>query len=175
MPNFAVHVGYVYRRIDNLNVNVNANRPFSAYNVPTTIRDPGPDGVLGNGDDGPGIPGFNLSAAALAAPVVNTRTNLPGLSEFHTIEYSANRRQTGRWSLAASGSIRLNRDNDTGYFGQTIRTVQASAPQRTQPTRRMRAFRLLDVDVQLNSTIDAGWDLHVTPALRVRSGQPYGA
>ena len=45
--------------------------------------------MLGNGDDGPNIPGFNLSAAALAAPVVNTRTNLPGLSEFHTIEYAA--------------------------------------------------------------------------------------
>ncbi len=55
--------------------------------MPTTIRDPGLDGVLGNGDDGPGIPGFNLSAAALAAPVVNTRTNYPGLSEFHTIKY----------------------------------------------------------------------------------------
>ena len=79
MPNFAVHLGYVYRRIGNLNVTINANRPFSAYNVPTTIRDPGIDGVLGNGDDGPNIPGFNLSAAALAAPVVNTRTNLPGL------------------------------------------------------------------------------------------------
>jgi hypothetical protein len=26
----------------------------------------------------------------------------------------------------------------------------------------------------LNSTIDAGWDLHVTPALRVQSGQPFG-
>ncbi len=120
-----MHFGYVYRRIDNLNVTINANRPMSAYNVPTTIRDPGIDGVLGNGDDGPNIPGFNLSAAALAAPVVNTRTNLPGLSEFHTIEYAATRRQTGRWSLSASGSIRLNRDNDTGYFGNTIRTVQA--------------------------------------------------
>ena len=96
MPNFAVHLGYVYRRIGNLNVTVNTNRPISAYNVPTTIRDPGPDGVLGNADDGPNIPGFNLSAAALAAPVVNTRTNLPGLSEFHTMEYSATRRSSGR-------------------------------------------------------------------------------
>ena len=95
MPNFAVHLGYVYRRIGNLNVLVNTNRPMSAYNVPTTIRDPGVDGVLGNADDGPNIPGFNLSAAALAAPVVNTRTNLPGLSEFHTMEYSATKRSSG--------------------------------------------------------------------------------
>ena len=56
---------------------------------------------------------------------MNTRTNLPGLSEFHTIEYSATERRSGSWSLSASGSIRLNRDNDTGYFGNNLRTVQA--------------------------------------------------
>jgi hypothetical protein len=174
MPNFAIHFGYVYRRIDNLNVNINANRPFSAYNVPTTIRDPGPDGVIGNGDDGPNIPGFNLSAAALAAPVVNTRTNLAGKSEFHTIEYAATRRQTGRWSLAASGSIRLNRDNDTGYFGQTIRTVQAvSNPNELINTTDGR-FSFSTWTFKLNSTVDAGWGVHVTPALRVQSGQPFG-
>ena len=27
---------------------------------------------------------------------------------------------------------------------------------------------------KLNSTINAGWDVHVTPALRVQSGQPFG-
>jgi hypothetical protein len=174
VPNFALHFGYVYRRIGNLNVTVNANRPFSAYNVPTTIRDPGIDGVLGNGDDGPGIPGFNLSAAALAAPVVNTRTNLEGLSEFHTIEYSAMRRQTGRWSLAASGSIRLNRDNDTGYFGNAIRTVQAiSNPNELYNTTDGR-FNFSTWTFKLNGTVDAVWGIHVTPALRVQSGQPFG-
>ena len=157
MPNFAVHLGYVYRRIGNLNVTTNANRPYSAYNVPTTIRDPGADGVLGNGDDGPGIPGFNLNAAALAAPIVNIRTNLPGLSEFHTIEYSATRRQTGRWSLSASGSIRMNRDNDTTYFGNQIRTLQAvSNPNELINTTDGR-FNFSTWTFKLNGTVDAGW------------------
>jgi hypothetical protein len=174
MPNFALHFGYVYRRIDNLNVTINANRPPSAYNVPTTIRDPGIDGVLGNGDDGPNIPGFNLSAATLALPVVNTRMNLPGLSEFHTIEYAVTRRQSGRWSLAASGGIRLNRDNDTTYFGNQIRTVQAiSNPNELVNTDDGR-FNFSSWSFKLNSTIDAGWGVHLTPALRVQSGQPYG-
>ena len=142
--------------------------------MPITIRDPGLDGVLGNGDDGPGIPGFNLSAAALAAPVVNTRTNYPGLSEFHTIEYSATRRQTGRWSLSASGGIRLNRDNDTTYFGNQIRTVQAiSNPNELTNTDDGR-FNFSTWSFKLNSTIDAVWGIHVTPALRVQSGQPFG-
>ena len=56
-PNFGLRMGYVYRRIGNLNVLFNANRPFDAFNVPTTIRDPGIDGVLGNADDGPSIRG----------------------------------------------------------------------------------------------------------------------
>ena len=118
MPNFAVHFGYVYRRIDNLNVT--DQRQSSDVGLQRADDDPRSRASMAcwaTATTVPSIPGFNLSAAALAAPVVNTRTNLPGLSEFHTIEYSATRRQTGRWSLAASGSIRMNRDNDTAYFG----------------------------------------------------------
>ena len=33
-------------------VTINALRPYGAWSVPITRRDPGPDGVLGNGDDG---------------------------------------------------------------------------------------------------------------------------
>lgn len=174
MPNFALHLGYVYRRIGNLNVLVNTNRPMSAYNVPTTIRDPGIDGVIGNADDGPNIPGFNLSAAALAAPVVNTRTNLPGLSEFHTIEYSATKRSSGSWSLSASGSIRMNADNDTGYFGQNLRAVQApSTPNDLINTDEGR-YVFSTWTFKLNGSYRAKWNIMLTPALRVQSGQPFG-
>ena len=58
MPGFAVQGGYVYRSIDDFRVRVNQNRPMDAYNIPITIRDPGPDGVLNNADDGAGIPGL---------------------------------------------------------------------------------------------------------------------
>ena len=139
MPNFALHFGYVYRRIDNLNVLVNTNRPMSAYNVPTTIRDPGVDGVLGNADDGPEHSGLQSERGGdLALPVVNTRTNLPGLSEFHTIEYSATKRSyriAGR--CRSSGSIRMNRDNDT----RLLRQQPAS-----RPGRRARRTTLINTD-----------------------------
>jgi len=174
MPNFAVHLGYVYRRIGNLNVLVNVNRPISAYNVPITIRDPGVDGTLGNADDGPGIPGFNLSAAALAAPVLNTRTNLPGLSEFHTLEYSATRRQSGSWSLSASGSIRLNRDNDNAYFGNNLRLLQAPSTMNDFINTDGGRFNFSTWTFKLNGSYRAKWNVMVTPALRVQSGQPFG-
>jgi hypothetical protein len=174
MPGLAVHLGYVYRRIGNLNVLLNVNRPLSAYNVPTTIRDPGIDGVLGNADDGPNIPGFNLSAAALATPVLNTRTNLPGVSEFHTLEYSATKRQSGRWSLQASGSIRLNRDNDTGYFGNNLRALQAPSTANDSINTDDGRFVFSTWTFKLNGSYRMKGDVIVTPAIRVQSGQPFG-
>ena len=56
VPGFALQGGYVYRRIGDIKVQVNQNRPMEAYNIPISIRDPGADGVLGNADDGPNIP-----------------------------------------------------------------------------------------------------------------------
>lgn len=174
MPQFAVHLGYVYRSIGNLNVLVNTNRPLSAYTVPMTILDPGVDGRLGTADDGPGIPGFNLDPVARALPVVNTRTNLPGTSEFHTLEYSATRRQSGGWSLAASGSIRLNRDNDTGYFGNNLRALQAPSTRNDFINTDEGRYNFTTWTFKLNGSYQAKWGIMVTPALRVQSGQPFG-
>ena len=127
-----------------------------------------------NADDGPGIPGFNLSAAALAAPVLNTRTNLPGKSEFHTLEYSATKRQSGSWSLSASGSIRLNRDNDTGYFGNTLRDRQTPITMNDFINTDNGRFNFSTWTFKVNGSYRAKWNLIVTPALRVQSGQPFG-
>jgi hypothetical protein len=174
MPGFALHLGYVYRNIGNLNVLINANRPLSAYDVPTTIRDPGVDGVLGNADDGPGIPGFNLNPANLALPVLNTRTNLPGNSEFHTVEYSATKRQSGVWSLSASGSVRLNRDNDNGYFGNNLRAQQAPSTRNDFINTDDGRYNFSNWTFKLNGSYRMKWDIVATPALRVQAGQPYG-
>jgi hypothetical protein len=118
-----VQGGYVYRNIDDFRVRVNVNRPVSAYNVPVTLRDPGPDGVFGNGDDAPNFEAFNLNPANLALPNVNQLTNLEGKGTYHTVEAGINKRQTGRWSVAASMSKRWVRDHATSYFGQNLRAV----------------------------------------------------
>jgi hypothetical protein len=174
MPGFAVAGGYVYRSIDNFQVLVNENRPMSAFNVPITIRDPGPDGVLGNGDDGPGLPGFNLSAAALALPVRNIFTNLPGDAEYHTIEFSANKRQSGRWSLQGSFAIRLNEDQSNGYFGNNIRAVATpSNPNELINTEDGR-LNWSGYNVKINGSYDGPYRIRITPALRIQQGQAYG-
>ena len=80
--------------------------------------------MLGNGDDGPSIPGFNLNPANLAMPVVNILHNTPGKDDFYKFELSASRRQSGKWSLVGSFAYRWNRDNANGYFGQNLRVRQ---------------------------------------------------
>jgi hypothetical protein len=175
MPGFAVQGGYVYRGIDNFRVIANAFRPVSAYNVPITIRDPGVDGVLGNADDGAGIPGFNLSAEAIAAGVRNLVTNLPGDAEFHTVEFSANKRQTGRWSLQGSFAMRWNQDQDTGYFGNNLRSLTTpSTPNDLINTTNGGRYEFTMWTAKVNGSFDAPWGIRLTPALRVQQGQPFG-
>jgi hypothetical protein len=174
MPNFGLHAGYVYRKIDDLRALINVNRPFSEYNVPVVIRDPGPDGLFGNTDDGPNISGFNLSAAALAAPVVNVQKNLPGSAEFHNFEISGTRRQTGRWSLSGSFAMRWNKDLEDVYFGSRIRATEpVTTPNDLINTDNGR-LNFTTWSVKINGSIDGPARFRFTPALRHQSGQPYG-
>jgi len=169
--NFGVHAGFVWRRIDQLYQSDNLNRPVSAYNVPITIRDPGPDGT--QGATGPTIQAWNLNPANLALPVVNFLHNTPGQDDFYNLELSANRRMSHGWSLNASYAYRWNRDNSTGYFGNTLRGRQDVAnPNDLINTEDGRyVFGLWSAKV--NGTYDARWGLRITPAIRMQSGQPY--
>jgi hypothetical protein len=174
VPGLGLQAGYVYRKIDDFRVQVNQNRPIEAYNVPVTLRDPGPDGVFGNGDDGANFQTFNLNPANLAMGVTNVLTNLEGAGEYQTLEISANKRQSGRWSLSAAFSKRWNKDHATAYFGQNLRAV-------TTPSRPADLINTDDGQfvydmwtAKVNGSYDAPWGVRITPALRFQSGQPYG-
>ena len=52
MPNFGVRAGYVWRGVRNQYGRVNLSIPYSAFTVPVSVRDPGPDGRLDTADDG---------------------------------------------------------------------------------------------------------------------------
>jgi hypothetical protein len=174
VPGIGVQAGYVYRKIDNFRVNINANRPIEAYNVPITLRDPGPDGVFGNGDDGANFQAFNLNPAALAAGVTNRLTNLEGAGEYQTLEISANKRQVGRWSLAAAFSKRWNKDQSNAFFGQNVRAqVVPSTPNDLINTDDGR-YNFSMWTAKINGSYEAPFQIRITPALRFQSGQPYG-
>ena len=111
-PNFGVRTGVVMRQIRNQRTNDDANRPFSAFNVPATFPDPGPDGRAGTADDGPPISGFNLRSVGSGLPTLTTVANQPDAhGDYYTWEVSANRRMSGRWSLRASFTHTWNYDH----------------------------------------------------------------
>lgn len=174
VPNVGLHAGYVYRRIDNFNVLFNANRPFEAFNVPATIRDPGPDNVRGNADDGPEIRVFNLEPARLTLPTLNRRQNLPGVAEYHNLELVGTKRMTGRWSLQASYAYRWNRDLSTGYFGNNLRSLDVAANPNELINSDDGRYNFTTWSAKVNGTIEAPGRVRVTPALRHQSGQPFG-
>jgi hypothetical protein len=87
----------------------NILRPYSAYSIPITRRDPGPDGVLGNRDDGTPVTFYDYTAAYRGAAFVSTRLqNTPQHDHYRTVEITATRRLSGRWSAQASYFLTRN-------------------------------------------------------------------
>ena len=76
MRNFGVRTGVVFRHLATPKARFNSFRPLSAYNVPVSVQDPGPDGRVGTGDDGAAFTAFNLDSAALARGILNQTTSL---------------------------------------------------------------------------------------------------
>jgi hypothetical protein len=173
MPNFGVHAGVVWRRIDQLSQQDVSNRPFSAFNVPITIRDPGPDGVLGNADDGPSLAGFNVNPAGVV-PAANILHNTPGKDDFYTLELSASKRSSGRWSLSGSYAYRWNSDNANAYFGQNLRVRQDVANPNDMINTEDGRYIFGTWSAKAHGTYQAPWNLLITPAVRLQAGQPYG-
>ena len=60
VADLGVRAGFVYKTDRDGWQQVNASRPYSNFNIPVTVVDPGPDGVYGNGDDA-NVAAFNLS------------------------------------------------------------------------------------------------------------------
>jgi hypothetical protein len=105
-PNLAARVLYVMKRsTDDFSSNINVLRPFSAYNIPITRRDPGPDGVLSTADDGGLVTIYDYDPAFRGSNFVSNQTvNRPdGRSDYYnSFEGSVTRRLAGSWSLLAA-------------------------------------------------------------------------
>jgi hypothetical protein len=174
---FGVRTGLVVRQIRNQRANRDANRPFSAFNVPATFADPGPDGRVGTGDDGPPISGFNLSESARGLPTLTTVANqTDAKGDYYTWEVSGNRRMSGRWSLRASFTHTWNYDHNNSFAGSTVRQYDLPfTPNDLINTDRADgAFKFTNWTAKVMSTIDAPYGIRLTPMLRHQSGDQIG-
>ena len=97
-PSLGIRVMYINRMVDGSLETINARRPYEAYNVPITRRDPGPDGVLNNSDDGGSVTLYDYAASYAGANFVsNKRVNASNKDRFDTVEFTLTRRATTRW------------------------------------------------------------------------------
>jgi hypothetical protein len=83
----------------NSTVTINTLRPYSAWSVPITRRDPGPDGILGTADDAGAVTLFDYSAAFRGAGFVNTQiVNATNADRYHSVEATLTKRFSSRWT-----------------------------------------------------------------------------
>jgi hypothetical protein len=116
-PSLAFRSMYVYRRLGDYLSNINTLRPYDAFNIPITRRDPGPDGVLGTGDDAGSVTLFDYDRAFSGAAFVNSKTvNNTNSDTFHSIEFTLTKRSSSRWMAQASYFVVKNRDWVVGVF-----------------------------------------------------------
>src|SRR6185295_11461298 len=114
MEGVGARVGFVYYSVHDQTNTYQNQRPASAYTVPFTFVDRGPDNVLGNGDDQNltffGIPSALVSGCngTVTSPTANCQypttqmlMNQPANGNYKTVEFSVNKRQSHNYSLGA--------------------------------------------------------------------------
>jgi hypothetical protein len=97
-PSLAFRVMYINRIVDDNILTINAKRPYSAYSVPITRRDPGADGILGNSDDGGPVTLYDYATSFRGADFVSSkRVNAQNSDRFNTMEFTLTKRASERW------------------------------------------------------------------------------
>jgi hypothetical protein len=176
LPNFSVRTGLVWRGQRQLSQTLNIAQPYSAFNVPIQVRDPGPDGKTGTADDGQLIPMYNLAAANLG--VVNSLvTNVPAVNDYYTWEITGNRRMTAGWSLMASYSITWNRENlsSPGAAANPVRSANSPlSPNDVINAGDDGRYHYALWNAKVHAVIPGPWHMQFSPLVRAQAGQPFG-
>lgn len=176
LADLGVRVGYVWKKDFNGWQQMNDGRPHSAFNVPVTIIDPGPDGSAATTADNAALSLFNIDDPS--RPNLNVVRNVDGYEgDYNTFEISTNKRFSNRWSMNASYSHTWTHEFHNTYFGNRFASVvQNSALFGVYPNNPNEFLEhdFTNWNFKFSGTIDAGWGLRVTPVLKMQSGAPYG-
>jgi hypothetical protein len=161
--NFGVRTGFVWNGRRQGRTTVNRSQPFEAFNVPVSVRDPGPDGVTGTADDGGTLQAFDLDPAYLTLPPEQALENLPSTwdSDHYTWEISATKRQSGRWSLLSSFS------HTWSHAGTVALTPNALI-------NKVDGKDVFNIwAAKISATIDVPGGVRLSPMFRHQSGAPF--
>jgi Carboxypeptidase regulatory-like domain len=120
-------VGFVYLGVKNQTGTFQPLRPASAYSVPFSFNDVGPDGVANTGDDQLrtyyGIPSSLISnctnvvtpTATCQYPTNNVIQNSLDNGAYKTVEFSLNKRQSHNYSLGLGAGYTWQHDYPRGF------------------------------------------------------------
>ena len=105
-------------------------------------------------------------------------TNIDGYEgTYKTIELSANKRYSRRWSLNASFSRTWTHEFGNNYannrFGTAISNFSFFGSFPSTPNERTEN-EFTNWLLKVSGTVDAGWGVRVTPVFKTSSGFPYG-
>lgn len=174
--NFALRTGLVWRGQRQLRQTMNIAQPFSAFNVPVQVKDPGADGRANTADDGGLLTLYNLDAA-FVGKVNNLVQNVDTRNDYYTWEITGNRRMVNGWSLMATYAITWNREN-LASPGAAANPVRASdAP--LSPNDLVNAsddgrYHYALWNAKVHAVMPLPWQLRFSPMVRAQAGQPFG-
>ncbi len=176
MANFGVRAGYVWRGQRNQYARINIARPYSAYTVPVSVPDPGPDGRAGTADDGTPIAAFDLATEFRGVTPVNETTNVADSNaDFHTFEVTGTKRMSNRWSLMASYGWTKSFDQFGALQGNSVRSNGLVLSPNDKINNDDGRFVYTRQTVKLNGTWQSPWwDVSFSPMVRYQQGIPFG-
>ena len=97
-PSLGIRLMYINRIVDGNIETANPRRPYDAYTVPITRRDPGPDGALNTSDDAGKVTLYDYPAALRGAAFdFRKRVNADTTDRYDSMEFTLTKRASSRW------------------------------------------------------------------------------
>jgi len=164
----------------------NINRPKSAWTVPTTVTDIGPDGRAGTADDRTGIPAFALNPANQALPVSTLVANAEGYTaDYKSVEGAITKRFSNKWSMVTSYIYTKTSEFGTSYFGtgaggnaiaagSLFGGLAGSTGIPITPNGAQAKSEFSFWNFKLSGTWEPGYGIRLTPVFKAQQGYPYG-
>jgi hypothetical protein len=163
----------------------NQNRPFSAWTVPGTVSDLGPDGRASTGDE-QSIAVLGLPASVLALPVVNRVFNPAGYdADYKSFEVGVTKRFSNNWSMVSSFLYTHTSEYGSSYFGSGPGHNGGNEPSLFSGLAGTVGFPITPNgnaeksefgfwSFKIHGTWEPVRSLRFTPVFRMQQGYPYG-
>jgi hypothetical protein len=170
-PDFSVGANFIYRKNRDFIEDILINGEFDVVQEP----DPGPDGVLGTGDD----PGTFLTVHDLVSDEADNRFFITNPDDafrrYRALELTANKRLSNRWMMQASWVISkiTGNVNNTSATGNSVEYDDPNLDPRFQPFREGRLGRDNTHIAKVLWAYRAPFDVNISGAYFYTSGGTY--